>query len=118
MGQIGERLRIVAGLSSMTLLFVSLMTWGSRVTTQAMTTDGIVRSEVQEAEPPPEVAKKIAALRKRIQDKNLRFEVGYSKASKRTLKQLAGTMPPADLKQRIIKQKKVSAQHLSCAPES
>ncbi len=75
----------------------------------------VVDVSVLDAGAPPEVKKRIEAVRARLGN-NPRFQVGYSKAAGRTLKQLAGTVKPADLVARVQKQRIASAQHQSKNP--
>jgi cathepsin L len=71
-----------------------------------------VEQGVLDAGAPAEVKVLLTALRKRIQEKKHRFEVGFSRASRRKLRELAGTVPPPDLKQRIVQQSQKRALHL------
>jgi C1A family cysteine protease len=114
--------RIGAALMSMAFVFGATLTWEPQVTAyqasaQGKTTGEIVESSVQDVGAPPEVKKKLTEVRKRIQQKKNRFEVGDSSAARRTLPQLAGTVPPIDLNDRISKQRIVSSSRLSARPK-
>ena len=89
---------------------------GQQDPAQAKTTGKTAEYSVQDVGAPPEVQKKLTALRQDIQQKNFHFRVGDSSAARRTLRQLAGTVAPADLKTRIARQRIVSSAHLAAHP--
>jgi cathepsin L len=71
----------------------------------------------QDARAPTDAKQALTELRNRVREKRHRFVVGFSSASRRKLSELAGTIPPVDLKHRIARQRVESAKHLSAHPK-
>jgi cathepsin L len=69
--------------------------------------------KARELAAPPKIKMQLENLRKDIQTKNLKFQVGYTTALDFTIEQLAGTKAPADLAVRAPKQNAVAMKVLS-----
>jgi cathepsin L len=64
-------------------------------------------------EVPPKIQEQLAQLRNEIREKNLHFEVGYSKALEIPLSELAATVPPRDLLAQAERQNEWAEQVLA-----